>query len=646
MPSAASLVRAPHSMRAFRAEVSAVCAGANQSLLGLDMPSPTQARQAIDDQLALASAEARLLSPLQPPSRRAVYRRFIADLERHVSLLRQAAADLRRAAPSPGNPMGALIIALPLSSLDNTAANALATDAGTLGLSACVLRGTTLAPAAARNRTLPSGRWLATQSFGTGTLTSVWTFTRVCRSSSACEIEFTRQLPEGRTDEARLSMSIGASDETVFTATFPAITSGCLALAPRRLPDPGEHASMSDQYEILWSQSGGGLVANVTSTGSCPQPWDVIGGLAWKAARLPAATGTATHGNGAGRPAAPAPTGFAAREARICADGQRLAQALGSPDPSNPAPWIAKTYSVLSSIEGRLAALRPTPADADAYRTFLAQLRSQASLVRRFALATESGRSTLAGSLATQIAARGPALTADAYAAGFDCGEPSTGPDAPRAALPTCAAAGVDGGREAICADGGGMLGRPTTYNIVDAGHTLRMPAYELRLLATRITVIRVSNAGSDPTEYPHGAGLLVSLEISVTNTTSTPLAFDPTGKDDDLLIPNPPGPYPAIAIDEIINPYGTPGVPIADESPIAPHATVSGWLSFVAPSWAGSVLHTRGSDIEFYPHGDSNGDYEGELRLWKAATPQGLAALSLPPTARLPQSAPPSVTD
>jgi hypothetical protein len=118
---------------------------------------------------------------------------------------------------------------------------------------------------------------------------------------------------------------------------------------------------------------------------------------------------------------------------------------------------------------------------------------------------------------------------------------------------------------------------------------------------------------------------LLVSFELSIQNSTPAPLPFDERGSDVDLLLANTNTSFP-----DLVNPSdGPPGRSIADKNPIAPQATAIGWVTFVAPIWARSVLHTRASDLEFYRPERPNG-YVGQIRLWKWATGQGRAALGL----------------
>jgi hypothetical protein len=218
--------------------------------------------------------------------------------------------------------------------------------------------------------------------------------------------------------------------------------------------------------------------------------------------------------------------------------------------------------------------------------------------------------------------------------------------------LPNCNNAGISatGGNEGICTDATSILGGGTVYNVVDAGHTLRMPGFDVRLLGFRVAPTHVTNPQIDPEDYPNDEGQLVSVEVAVTNEGAAPLVFDRTGSDDDLLIPDPQGPYPAVAIVELVDPTGAPGLSIARQGPIASRATVTGWISFVAPDWAPSVIHQPGSDVEFYVPGDPARQYVGQLRLWKAATAQAAAALGITsPASTVPAeptiSAPPTTT-
>lgn len=192
----------------------------------------------------------------------------------------------------------------------------------------------------------------------------------------------------------------------------------------------------------------------------------------------------------------------------------------------------------------------------------------------------------------------------------------------------SCSTAGIStaAGREGVCTRYSGFFAK-TTYNVVDAGHVLHMPGYDAQLLATQVSTTTVSNPQSDPFAYPNGRGLLVSFEISVTNDGRSPLMFDSGGKDVALLLDDD-GLDSETSFPDLPNAIGEPGQAIADDSPLQPGQTATGWVSIVAPAWTTKVLNKRPSDLDFFSpdHGTS---YIGQIRLWKAANPQGQQALT-----------------
>lgn len=197
--------------------------------------------------------------------------------------------------------------------------------------------------------------------------------------------------------------------------------------------------------------------------------------------------------------------------------------------------------------------------------------------------------------------------------------------------LPTCEAAQIStpAAREGTCARNQTLFGGGTVYNVVDAGHVLRMPGYDAQLIATSVARTTVTNPQTDPQAYPDGHGYLVSCEISITNEAQTPLSFDAAGRDVDLLIDDPTD-LASISFPDLPNSKGEPGPSIADVGTIAPHDTATGWVSFVAAVWTPSVLNQRASDLEFYRAGHQSQSYVGQIRLWKWATPAGEDALGL----------------
>jgi hypothetical protein len=204
--------------------------------------------------------------------------------------------------------------------------------------------------------------------------------------------------------------------------------------------------------------------------------------------------------------------------------------------------------------------------------------------------------------------------------------------------LPTCAAAQISTSvaAEGKCAVGAGLFGGGTTVAVVDSGHVLRMPGYDAELLATSVIPFRVSNPESHPAAYPDGHGLLVSFFISVVNTSARPITFDAGGHDTNLLIDYFGTAGRMWSMPELPNAPGEPGTSIADAGPIAPRSEVGGWVSFVAPIWARSVLHSRAADLRLFPAGHTAENYVGVIRLWKWATTNGEAAAGLTPSLSL----------
>jgi hypothetical protein len=195
----------------------------------------------------------------------------------------------------------------------------------------------------------------------------------------------------------------------------------------------------------------------------------------------------------------------------------------------------------------------------------------------------------------------------------------------------TCAGKGIStpAGVEGSC-ERYDLLGEKTTYVVVDAGHTLQMPGFEVRLLATRVAPTRVTNPSTAPSDYPDGNGMLVSMEIAVGNTGRRPMMFDTDGRTVSLLVDQlGGGENEEVAFPDLPGAIGEPGAPIAGPEPIMPHTSRVGWVSFVAPVWVEQVLHERAADLQVtQPQA-----FVGQIRLWKWADPQGAAALGVSPS-------------
>jgi len=194
-------------------------------------------------------------------------------------------------------------------------------------------------------------------------------------------------------------------------------------------------------------------------------------------------------------------------------------------------------------------------------------------------------------------------------------------------AYPGCAEAGIDsaGGNEGTCVEGSptGL----TTVTVVDRARTLQTPEYRVRLLEAQSSPTRVSNASEHPSYYPAGNGQLISYRLALTNTESHPLQLGP-GTRYTLRASYAPKPAVELALPElsgglvtnfppIIDGLGAPGPSILQLPPIAPGQTRTGWVSFIAPAWAESVIAQPGADVDFYRVSGEPG-YRGAIRLWK----------------------------
>lgn len=194
---------------------------------------------------------------------------------------------------------------------------------------------------------------------------------------------------------------------------------------------------------------------------------------------------------------------------------------------------------------------------------------------------------------------------------------------------PDCAAAGIDSaGNEGTCIEGPPTS--PTTVNVVNRARVLHMPEYNARLLVTQIKPTLVSNAAEHRYYYPTGVGQLVSYKLSITNTGKRPLLFgigtgyEPQASyspspDVELMLPEPSDPTGDIVTPypPIIDGHRAPVPSLLQQPPIAPNETRTGWVSFIAPGWALTVITKPGADIDFYKVDRTRG-YRGSIRLWK----------------------------
>jgi uncharacterized RDD family membrane protein YckC len=169
--------------------------------------------------------------------------------------------------------------------------------------------------------------------------------------------------------------------------------------------------------------------------------------------------------------------------------------------------------------------------------------------------------------------------------------------------------------------------GRLAVFDSANAGHTLHMPGFSLRLVrtTTRLAPARVRGA----IYYRNDSTTVAAFELAVHNSSHHPIAFDRNWREVVLGVTRPDG-LGTVPVREL-PPRARPGFrSFGQYRRIAPGHTRVAWVSFGIPAeavpqlWqpvAGlAILHAEPNDG--YPH-------VGELRLWRAATPAGARALS-----------------
>jgi len=186
-------------------------------------------------------------------------------------------------------------------------------------------------------------------------------------------------------------------------------------------------------------------------------------------------------------------------------------------------------------------------------------------------------------------------------------------------AYPNCDTAQISTpeGREGTCAVRV-RFGRSMISTVVNRDHVLHMPGYDARLLSAVGIPTRVTNVAPDNARYPGARGLLMSYRVRVRNTTGAPLQFDADGRSIDLLYPVSRTSHEQFLVPQLVHADDAPGAPPGHAQPIAPYATATGWVSFVVPLAAATLLDKRPADLEFYRPGRPDRAFNGQLRLWK----------------------------
>ena len=168
--------------------------------------------------------------------------------------------------------------------------------------------------------------------------------------------------------------------------------------------------------------------------------------------------------------------------------------------------------------------------------------------------------------------------------------------------------------------------GRLAVFDAVNAGHTLRLPGFSVRLVRTNTRPAPRGLRGA--VYYRNDSTTVVAFKLAVHNSSDRPISFDRRWREVVLGVTRPDG-LGTVPVREL-PPRARPGFrSFGQYRRIAPGRTRVAWVSFGIPPaavpqlWqpvAGlAILHVEPSDG--YPH-------LGELRLWRAATPAGARAL------------------
>ena len=155
--------------------------------------------------------------------------------------------------------------------------------------------------------------------------------------------------------------------------------------------------------------------------------------------------------------------------------------------------------------------------------------------------------------------------------------------------------------------------GEMAVFDVVNAGHTLRMPGYSVRLVDTA-TKRRAATA-------------VVAFKLAVKNTSSRPIAFDRGAREILLGVPRPDGLMAGV---RELPPRARAGFrSFGRRGRIAPGRTRVAWASFAVPPEAIPALRQPVAGLAVLHAEPSHGyPHFGELRLWRASTPAGARAL------------------
>jgi hypothetical protein len=167
----------------------------------------------------------------------------------------------------------------------------------------------------------------------------------------------------------------------------------------------------------------------------------------------------------------------------------------------------------------------------------------------------------------------------------------------------------AQGGPEGTCVRFSPRFGGPTTFVVVNAHHLLRAPEYTVRTGALRFT-----GPGQGPApEFGEGVEQLLSVHLSVTNTTGRELQFGEgsPGSTEARYTREPD--IVQLVLPDAASRSGAPEPELLGAIP--PGGTRSGWVTFGVPAEALRSLSEPGARLDFLRAGGKPG-YTGQIRI------------------------------